>query len=608
METMSRRRFFAILWILLVAGFAVRAAYVVAQPASDPNFDRPMLDGEYYVEWARALMAGDGGPSGAYYLAPLYPFFLAGFLALFGANYGFLYLLQQGLVVASAGCLAVAGRRFVGEGAGLAAGSLLLLYHPSLFFASRPLGEPLALFLLSLAMAVYARAEADARAGGLAGLFCGLAALARPNLLAVPVIWALGEGARRRWARAALIVAGVGLAVLPVTVRNAWVSGHFAPISSNMGITLCHGNGPEARGTYTRLDGFSGSLKDQRYEATVLASANVGRRLDPVEADRWWGRHAVRTRLREPAGTGVLFARKLALLVADAELSLDYNPALDRNGWRRAAPLPFAAILGLALAGLLWLRVKGSGGWTAWGAVLACALAPWVFYVSSRYRWPAVAMLCIPAGAAVVALLSGNHQGMTWKRRVGIGITALVLALGSVWMPTGRAESSGEAVALSNRANAWRQSGRLDQSERDLREAVAKDPTLAHPWFALGGVMDARGRSAEAETMYRRALGLQPGHIGAAANLGRILVESGRSREAVPILRRAVTESPYARVCWTNLAVALAAHGEVAEARAVVREAIGFGVSIKPELLEAVGLTTPGPGEAGSPEELPGEE
>ena len=70
-----RRRLAAILGV----GFLLRVAYVLIQPHFDPTFARPILDGAYYVAWARLLAEG-GALGGAYYMPPLYPWFLSVFL------------------------------------------------------------------------------------------------------------------------------------------------------------------------------------------------------------------------------------------------------------------------------------------------------------------------------------------------------------------------------------------------------------------------------------------------------------------------------------------------------------------------------------------------
>ena len=213
----GRLGFAPLLAILLAAGFGVRLAYVIGEGAGDPTYALPILDGAYYIEWATALAAGEAGAfaghpgeaAGAFYLAPLYPLFLAGFVRIFGENYPLLFYVQQILSVASAGFLAVAGKRLISERAGLAAAVLFLAYHPLLFFASRPLGEALAIFLLTGALAVGAGRSAGSGFGS--ALLAGAATVARPNLLLVGVAWMLTGMAGRSWKRTVLFAAGLGI-------------------------------------------------------------------------------------------------------------------------------------------------------------------------------------------------------------------------------------------------------------------------------------------------------------------------------------------------------------------------------------------------------------
>jgi 4-amino-4-deoxy-L-arabinose transferase-like glycosyltransferase len=248
----GRLRFAPLLAILLAAGLGMRLAYVIGEGAADPTYALPILDGAYYIDWASAIASGEAGAfaghpgeaAGAFYLAPLYPLFLAGFLRIFGENFPLLFYVQQLLSVASAGFLAVAGKRLVSERAGLVAAVLFLAYHPLLFFASRPLGEALAIFLLTGAIAVGAGRRVGSGFGS--GLLVGAATLARPNLLLVGGAWFLAGVPGRNWKRSGLFAAGLLLAVLPTTVRNLALSGHPVPVSANGGMTLYHGNAPEA--------------------------------------------------------------------------------------------------------------------------------------------------------------------------------------------------------------------------------------------------------------------------------------------------------------------------------------------------------------------------
>jgi tetratricopeptide (TPR) repeat protein len=568
---------------VLAASLAVRVAYVLAAPAYDPSFERPMLDGAYYVAWARGILSGDA-PAGAYYLGPLFPHALAGLFLLAGERLALLALLQHGAVLATACLLGAVAERAAGRAAGFAATALALGYSALFYFASRPVGEAMAILLLSLS--VFFATREEPAAAGAAGLLAGLAALARPNLLLVPAALALGAGLSRRWARAGLLVAGVSLAVLPVTIRNFAASGHLVPISSNGGVTFYHGNGPGAVGVFTPAEGFSADPLREREEATARARLLSGEPLDDVEADRFFRAEALRTRRSDPAGTARLVARRCALLLDDFEHGLDYAPFLDGNPFRWGAPVPFAAILGLAAAGAVGLGLRRSGGSTVWTAIAACASTPILFYVSSRYRLPMSALLAVPAGAGAAMLLGAAPAASPRRRWIGAG-AGLAVALTSLLVPSRALSRSEEAIALTNRAVSFRQAGNASAAEADLRRALALDASAPAVWYNLGAVLEAAGRTGDAERAYREATVRDPGHAEAAANLAALLVRRGAAAEAVPILRAALEARGGHAACWSNLVVALVATHRLEEARAAVASAAEAGVRLDPGLVKA---------------------
>jgi tetratricopeptide (TPR) repeat protein len=587
----SRRGALAAVSALLAAALAARVAYAIAGPGSDPTFTRPALDGAYYASWARGLAAGTGSPGGAFYLAPLYPHALAAFFAGFGERWVLLAIAQGAAGIAAALLLAALSRKHAGELAGLCTAALALAYHPLMFFGARPLGEALAIPLLALAVFL---ADRDGRAGawGATGVVGGIAALARPNLLLVPAALLVPLVRRRAWIPAAALAAGTLAAVLPVAVRNLAVSGHLVPISANDGITLYHGNGPGALGVFTPPEGFSGDPLRQRDEATSRASALSGRRLDAVEADRFFRREAVRVRLADPAGTAALAGYRVLLLLDDFEHGLDYAPFLDTNPFRWSAPVPFALLAGLACAGLVALGARTSGGAAVWTAIAAAALVPVVFYVSSRYRLPFSVLLAVPAGAGA-SVLAGTVAAASPARRWGGLLAGLACALLSLCVPSGRLVRSETAGALANRGVAFQKQGDLAAAERDLRAALAIDASASAVWYNLAVVLEASGRGAEAERAYVEALSREPGHAESSGNLAALLLRRGDAEAAIPVLRRALASRPGSEVLWTNLVVALASAGRAEEARRAARDAAGAGVTLDPELLAAVGGASP---------------
>jgi tetratricopeptide (TPR) repeat protein len=280
-------------------------------------------------------------------------------------------------------------------------------------------------------------------------------------------------------------------------------------------------------------------------------------------------------------------AWKALLLLDDAEHGLDYAPALDQNPLRRTAPVPFAALLGLSAFGLLALGARRSGGTALWSALAACAAAPVLFYASSRYRLPMAALLSVPAGCGVAALLGGSPAGP--RRRLAAAAAGAGLAALSLVVPSGDLARAATAGALSNRAVSFKNAGDLASAERDASRAVGMAPRSARARFNLGVVLEAAGRLPAAEASYSEALDLDPLSAEAAGNLAGILIRRGAAGEAIPLLERAVAARPSHAACRTNLVVARMAAGDLAGARDAAAAAARAGVALDAELLRALG-------------------
>jgi tetratricopeptide (TPR) repeat protein len=562
---------------ILGVGFVLRLVYVLLQPRFDPTFARPILDGAYYVASARVLASG-GSMSGVYYMPPLYPWLLSLFLRVFGDAWTLLFLAQQLAVVAGAGLLALFARRVAGDVAGLATAAMVLLYHPSLFFASRPLGESLVLLLL--AAAVYFGSRPEEPSGVASGVAAGLASLTRPNFLPLAPFWAAGDLVRGRARRAGILVVAALAAVLPAAWHNYAASGHVVPISANGGVVFWLGNAPGAAGVYTPVTGFTGSLETQQQEAIVEGGARSGRALDAVSSDAFWWREGLRAREADPIGTVALGARRAMLTLDTAEHGLDYTPSLDANPLRFGAPLPFAVLLGLAVFGVVAVGFARTGGFLLWSSVLVAAAAPLVFYVSSRHRLPLAFLLAVPAGTGVAAF-------RTTRRFLPYAAGAAAMAL-SFAVPSGDFVRTEQASALAVVADVQRKAGELDAAAETSRRATELDASNATAWFNRGVVEAARGNATEAERAYRAALAADPVQPDAAANLAGLLVRAGRAREAAPPLEKALAAWPRHTVGWTNLVVAYAASGDRTRAKDAARRAAGLGVTLDPELVKTL--------------------
>jgi tetratricopeptide (TPR) repeat protein len=88
------------------------------------------------------------------------------------------------------------------------------------------------------------------------------------------------------------------------------------------------------------------------------------------------------------------------------------------------------------------------------------------------------------------------------------------------------------------------QSGQYGAAHAQLESLVAANPTYLEGLRLLAGAKQALGDTAQAESLLRRALEIDPLSTPTLTTLAELLQLSGRSAEAVPMLRRAIQGAP----------------------------------------------------------------
>ena len=100
------------------------------------------------------------------------------------------------------------------------------------------------------------------------------------------------------------------------------------------------------------------------------------------------------------------------------------------------------------------------------------------------------------------------------------------------------------AASLANRSGVRLQLGRPLEAFEDARRAAELVPSAAS-FCNAGLALKASGNAARAETMFHKALGLEPDHAESLHNLGNLLrVQRGRDEEARAILGALVRTRP----------------------------------------------------------------
>ncbi|MDG3005256.1 tetratricopeptide repeat protein [Paludisphaera mucosa] len=144
-------------------------------------------------------------------------------------------------------------------------------------------------------------------------------------------------------------------------------------------------------------------------------------------------------------------------------------------------------------------------------------------------------------------------------------------------------EKAAQAKAVSERAQAAVDAGDLTTAEAELAQLVAISPGSPEGYQRLGAVLQLRGRPAEAETCFRKALDLDPDFVGALIGLSRIEAARGQLDSALKRLETAIEIEPHDAAGHLTLAQVLEALGRTDDGLAAYYRAL----KADPFLIEA---------------------
>ena len=590
-------------WLLIIAGIAFLARLVYLYELSlQPGFTAPMIDEKWHWEWAHNILNKSFWGEGAYFRAPLYPYLLAFLAWITGSSIFFSKLLQSLLASGTAIFVYLIASRLFNRTTAIVAGIGYALYGPLLFYETMFLIPALFLFLLTWGMyrVVEYREAMSTRTWLVTGLLFGLAAIARPNvLLVVPVLmgWLYFTSHPKavkliRLKLPLVILAGVLMAVLPVTVRNVIVTGDPILISSQGGINLHLGNNEVADGLTMIMPEVdlneSVSWREFGFVTKAAAEREVGRELSEAEQSSFWTAKALGFIVDNPGKFVSLVWRKSVYLACGLENSDNLDIYYQRTKSHLLSVLlwkiddwlyfPFGLLLPLALVGAYVHRARWRNLAPVYLLLLAYIPTIVLFLVTARHRLPLVPFLIILAAAGVVSIVRRSKPLLKWEwaAMLLIGLftffinrTYYELATGSLFQV--HFNSGIQAEAVEDYVNA----------EKEYRLADESYPYSATLINNLGFVQYRLGMIDEARANYQRGLAVDPDYAPLYNNLGLLVSDEGLNDSALLLLRTAlvkydssVTMPPELAQVWLNLADLHEDMGELDSAAAAYHSAM----------------------------------
>jgi len=319
---------------LIVFLVALAVLTLVGLDYRDDPFHRTQVsDPASYDSWARRMAANGLADEPAFHQSPLFPLALARvYAAVPESSAATAALLFQSILLAAAIALLgpIGGALFGNARAGLAASALALAYAPLAFHSLKllPIAIALATQALALWLLLRLRANVTVPRCAAAGLAIGVACLARAEfLLFVPLALFVLRPLRGRLVPLLVLIAGVVMAIAPVTVHNAR-HGEFTLIASSGGENLFIGNQRGSDGGHRALDPKAGDLFSQRVLARKIAQEARGEALSGRGVSAYWRGRAWTEITQAPLEWLGLEARKLVRILTPGDPTDLFSMAL----------------------------------------------------------------------------------------------------------------------------------------------------------------------------------------------------------------------------------------------------------------------------------------
>ncbi len=540
----------------------MRVFYLV-ELSNQPGFSVPMVDEKWHWLWAQEILDKSFWGEGSYFRGPLYPYLLAFLYFITDASIFWAKFLQILICGLTAAFIFKIGRSLFNETVGVISGFAYALYGTLVFYEAMFLIPVLFLFFLVWGMyrLIENQDSTSLKSWAVTGLIFGLAAITRPNIIIVVPFLALWLFFKQRqpsldWKTAIrpalVLVAGMFLAIAPVTIRNYAVTGDLILISSQGGINLYLGNNEVADGLTMLMPEveLNQSITWDMFIPVTSAAAEkeLGRKLTDAEVSSFWTGKAVTFVFNNPTEFLGLVWKKSVYLLSGFENSDASDIYYQRNKsglysllvWDNIISFPFGLLLPLVFLSLFVLRHDFKKLMPLYIFILAYIPSIVLFLVSARHRLPLVPFLIVIAGAGVYTLFKSARK-----------LTRSNLALALTIFAT--------AVIIFN---------------MKFYDLGVPNPFQIH--FNDGLTHYRLGDYKKAEQAYLLADKTFPYSSALLVNLAEVQMKLEKDEKADQTLARALSLNPRLAMAHNNLGVLVQSKGDLDSARILFRNAVSF--------------------------------
>lgn len=581
--------------IIFLSAVVVRLIYLLQSKSSDPLFYQPIMDAQYHHEWAISIITYDFFGNGAFFRAPLYPYFLALVYTIFGINLLIPRIIQ--IIIGALNCILTAriSTHYFGKKIGIISGFIAVFYPLFIYFDNEFLIPTLLIFLILSGFYLILKQSQDGgtKLGWLVtGMVWGLAAITRPNVLLFLVFvpfWLLKKLKKKFGGAVIYGIIGVILIIGPVTLRNYIVSKEFVPIAWQGGINFYIGNNPYSDGKTAIIPGTRASWWGGFYDAKRIAEQAEGRTLKNSEIDRYWLTQGLKFITTTPGKAFSLFLKKIYLFWGGYEVSN------NRDVYYFTRPtylkfllfkipflqFPFGVLLPLSLIGCWFALKKKKDISLIMIFILSYSFSFILFFVCARYRLPLIPFLIMLASYAISIVLRQIKKG-TYQNF----LPALIIFITSFLLFNANILKLRDNPALNNLilADVEFHNSNYKKALSYLEKALPFYSNDGEVINQLGACYYNLGRYEEALTYYLKSIKINPNQHEPYDNIGSIYYLRRQYEMAKSYFSKAIKLNPKIAGSYYNLATVYFAQDSLYKASQYYKKA----TSLAPNFINAL--------------------
>jgi tetratricopeptide (TPR) repeat protein len=510
-----------------------------------------LSDASTYRFWASQIVAHIPYGEPVFMMGPLYPYWMALNLSLGISLYGILVIQ---MILSSLTCVLLyyIAKSLFDNKAALISGIIAAIAAPFIFYSGLFLSETIQLFLLAISLwLIVADFPKFPRIRILlAGILIGLATLAQGTILLYAFLlagfwliryWHQRKSSTKKYLqRAALIISGAIIGILPATIHNL-AAGDFVLISSNLGINFYVGNNAQSTGSYDTPPGLN---LTSDFTGRKVAEREMRRPLKSSQVSAYWTNRALADIKSAPLSF-------IGRLLNKAWLYLwyfDIPQAESIQTQHLFSPLFKIPLPGFGLIFILGLIAftispKTENIWIIILLIAANIISVTLFFVIGRFKLVGLLSLTILSGQGILLIWETIK---TQNRKPILSIVGIITCSTLILiLPRTLSRQEKLASAYNNIGIYYYYRGDLDIAIDWYRQSASISPTFSGALNNIGTYFYLKGRPDSALAYFQKSWQADTTESETAMNLGKLAEDSGDYQQALSYYEKAKIAAPF---------------------------------------------------------------